>query len=67
MPGLPGAEVVEVALVIQLSISADQVCSQLRKWLKEVSAEYLRIYTVWAFACLSACIFLWEQIHDPKG
>ena len=31
MPGLPGAEVVEVPLVIQLSIIADQVCSQLRK------------------------------------
>ena len=31
MPGLTGAEVVEVPFVIQLSIIADQVCSQLRK------------------------------------
>lgn len=53
MPGLPGAEVVEVPLVIQLSIVADQVCSQLRKGLKVSAVNTLEFMQ---FGDLHVCL-----------
>lgn len=55
-------------LVPWLFILANQVCSQPRKWLKEVrTVNTLKLYAILAFASVSARIFLWEWIQDPQG